>query len=217
VSWLRLDDSYPEHPKLASLTDSAFRAHVRCMAYCARHLTDGYVPASVVREYAGSVLGELTATPRIGSSSLLEECDGGFMVHDYLDYNPTREKVLADRKREADRKAAQRHGGCPGGTPGGTTGGTPDVPYPYPSLDLKTSRTLKDKPLSPPGLLQVLGYLEGKLGRTVKAREVSSVKTLLKRYSPDVVCTAIGQACAQGESATNFALITTICKAEVAA
>jgi hypothetical protein len=41
MSWVRLDDSFPEHPKVIALTDAAFRAHVRGLCYAGRFLTDG--------------------------------------------------------------------------------------------------------------------------------------------------------------------------------
>jgi hypothetical protein len=49
VSWVRLDDAMPEHPKIAGLSDAAFRLHVSALCYSGRHLTDGEISRGVLR------------------------------------------------------------------------------------------------------------------------------------------------------------------------
>lgn len=57
MAWLRLDDRFAHHPKVAHLSDKAFRAHVQTMLYCAEYDTDGLIPPTSFR---------LTgATPRV--------------------------------------------------------------------------------------------------------------------------------------------------------
>lgn len=215
MSWLRVDDSYPDHPKVARLSDPAFRAHVRCMAYCARHLTDGYIPKRIAEDYAGPNLADLTKKPRTGEALLLADGDD-YLVHDYLVYNPTREKVMAERKRTAERVTRHRNAGGNGSSNGVTDGVSnpvsTDAPYPYPSLGSETP-TPKTSSLSPNGVdPSVLAYFEGKLRRDATDKEIASLRTLCRNYEPNVVSYAIGQACSQSESADNFALVTTIAK-----
>ena len=60
MTWLRIDDCMPDHPKVDGLSDRAFRAHVTGLCYCARHLTDGNVPQTVADRIARQpVLDEL--------------------------------------------------------------------------------------------------------------------------------------------------------------
>lgn len=62
---------------------------------------------------------------------------------------------------------------------------------------------------------QVFGYWSDKAGRDAKPADLKSLTSLCKHFPPEVVNLAIGQAVAQGYPADNFALITTIAKAEV--
>ena len=102
MTWLRLDDVFPEHPKVATLSDAAFRAHVQGMAYCAQHLTDGFIPARKAKEIAGDSLAELTRKSRYGEP-LWVLSDGEYEVHDYLAYNPSRADVEATREQMSER------------------------------------------------------------------------------------------------------------------
>lgn len=99
--WTKLDDGFGDHPKLAALSSDAFRLHVRSMCYAGRYLTDGKVPTAFVASAPKSLVEELV------SGGLWEVVSGGWMIHDYLDFNPTRGKVLAERAAVAARK--ERH------------------------------------------------------------------------------------------------------------
>lgn len=100
MSWVRIDDAMPDSLKIAPLSDAAFRAYVTSICYCARSLSDGFVPTKKAKEFAGRprVVQELADAGLWDHDTLGE----GFKVHDYLVYNPTREKVLSERE------AAQR-------------------------------------------------------------------------------------------------------------
>lgn len=97
MPWLRIDDGMVEHLKVASLSDGAFRAHVEAMSFCARNLTDGHIPAAVAKKQGWS-----KRASELVRAGLWEKEEGGHSIHDYLDYNPSREQV------EAEREAARR-------------------------------------------------------------------------------------------------------------
>ena len=96
--WVRLDDTFPEHPKIIGLPAEAFRTHVCGICYCARNLTDGFVPGAAVNGAAS----ELVVV------GLWDRVESGYQIHDYLDFNPSKAKVLAERER---RKKAGAKGG----------------------------------------------------------------------------------------------------------
>lgn len=96
MTWARLDDRFPQHPKVIGLTDRAFRAHVEAICYGCAHLTDGFVPESVFRRRSKAVA-ELVA------ARLWDEADGGWLIHDFLVYNPTRADVEGDRESSRER------------------------------------------------------------------------------------------------------------------
>src|SRR5207249_2516115 len=50
VTWVRIDDSMPDNPVMAGLSDAAFRAWVESLCYCSRNLTDGYVPGRIAAQ-----------------------------------------------------------------------------------------------------------------------------------------------------------------------
>jgi hypothetical protein len=94
VTWVRLDDGMSDHPKIAALSNAALGAMVRALCYCARNLTDGFVPFKVLGRYS-------TAKERadLVTSGVLDEVAGGYQIHDYLDYQPSKAEVLAEREQ----------------------------------------------------------------------------------------------------------------------
>jgi hypothetical protein len=100
MSWLKLDDRLDEHPKLTRANghyDAALSTFVQLGLYCARNLTDGVVPARVLQRFNPEII-ELLSEPFGDRPGMLEDGpQGSKVLHDYLDYNPTREKVEADR------------------------------------------------------------------------------------------------------------------------
>lgn len=103
MPWARMDDHLPENPKVALLSDAAFRAYIESICYCARNLTDGAIPPRLAARLGAIEVDELIEA---GLFDLTPE--GLPSVHDYLVYNPTREKVLADRASAAERKEKSR-------------------------------------------------------------------------------------------------------------
>ena len=114
--WFRTDDSFPSHPKVRSIP-RANRMRVvgtwlACGAWSAHHLTDGRVPADVVLDEGGKAVDAGTLVTvglwhRDGHGC--ERCPqpgaGAYQFHDWSEYQKTREQVMAERKKTADRVA----------------------------------------------------------------------------------------------------------------
>ena len=95
MTWVRLDDKLPRHPKvmaLGKLRHPALGVHVEALCYCSEYLTDGILPAEYVRRCQRRLVEALVS---VGIRHRLG--DGTVQVHDYLDYNPSREAVNAKR------------------------------------------------------------------------------------------------------------------------
>lgn len=116
MPWVRIDDSFAENPKIARLSDSALALWVTGLAYCNRNLTDGFIPRMVglgqLRFCDGNTLPHISELEEIG---LWEKVDGGWQVHDYLEFQPAKADVLAQREKDrrraamnADRNLAKR-------------------------------------------------------------------------------------------------------------
>lgn len=99
MTWVRLDDGFADHPKVMSLGRdrlACIGVHVAALCYCARHLTDGLVPASFAAQFPDRLV------DRLVWAGLWEEADGpygvkDFLIHDYLTYNPSRESIETER------------------------------------------------------------------------------------------------------------------------
>lgn len=110
MTWVNLDDQMPEHPKIISLSDGAFRLHVSAIAYANRFLTDGIVHAETVNRlmprYRKAYLDELLAR-----MLWLEVIPAKtYEIHDYLDWNKSRADVEKRRQVRADAGRKGAHG-----------------------------------------------------------------------------------------------------------
>ena len=103
MPWVRLDDRFPSHRKVALLSDRAFRLHVSAICWCAENLTDGHIADRELPLITR--LRNVKATAKqLEDAGLWDRSDAGWFVHDYLDYNPSRDQVLAERKKNAERQ-----------------------------------------------------------------------------------------------------------------
>ena len=117
MPWLRLDDGFGDHPKIVGLSDRAFRAHVLGLVYCARQATDGFVPKAAAPRG--------NATRELERAGLWSTTRGGWMIHDFLEYNPSRAesdsnrraKSMAGAKGAASRWHRQKNAPDPSPTP----------------------------------------------------------------------------------------------------
>lgn len=104
MTWAKLDDTFADHPKIDPLSDAAFRLHVAAICYSARHLTDGHIPTEritrLVPRYQKRHVTELV------TAGLWEPAEGGYTIHDYLDYNPTRKQAIEDKDALSRVRAA---------------------------------------------------------------------------------------------------------------
>ncbi|MBA3782857.1 MAG: hypothetical protein H0X12_13525 [Nocardioides sp.] len=104
MPYLNLDDNFSDHPKVDTLSDGAFRLHVAGLCYCAKNTTNGVVERRRVPRltstYKASLLKELM------DAGLWMPHTGGYEIHDYLDWNKS--KDWWDRKRAEDAKRKQK-------------------------------------------------------------------------------------------------------------
>lgn len=142
MAWVRISDDFYDHPKFQQLTGVGVSMWVAGLAYANRNLTDGFVPvrmacALVDQDSLGYSMygpGQEGSAAANGLVSLVdaglwheeghgcERCPqppaGSIIMHDYLDYQPSRVDVekRADERSQAGRKGAQkRWGGKPDG------------------------------------------------------------------------------------------------------
>lgn len=111
MPWVRFDDTYPVNRKVGGLSDAAFRLHTEAIFWCARELTDGRIARDELKQVSGIARAD-RHVPELVRRGVWVETGQGWEIHDYLVYQPTREKVLADREQ---KRAAGRAGGIKSG------------------------------------------------------------------------------------------------------
>jgi hypothetical protein len=147
MPWFNVDDGFAFHRKTVRAGNAAAGLWVRAGSWCAKELTDGFVPDHMV-----PTMGTAKQAERLVEAGLWvrDDARGGFQFHQYADdgRNLTREVVLKKREQAAEKKRKQREGNGqksenaqvgesrPGGTSGGVPEGVPggvNVPPPLPS------------------------------------------------------------------------------------
>lgn len=97
MTWIRIDDTLPTHPKVAGLSDAAFRLYVTALCYAGQHLTDGVVIVAALHRSKPGTVRELL------DAHLLKKTERGIEIHDFLEYQSSRAAVLdmRDKKKRA--------------------------------------------------------------------------------------------------------------------
>jgi len=103
MPWFKLDDGFYDNPKVARAGNSAIGLWVRAATWSAKHLTDGHIPADVMRS-----LGTTAQAAQLEAIRMVVHVNGEYIIPDWLDYNPSAEQVRAERKAARERQARRR-------------------------------------------------------------------------------------------------------------
>jgi hypothetical protein len=134
MPWVKIDDDFNEHPKALAVGPLAQLLYLRSIIYSSRYLTDGRITHEAVDHLVtwnlhgrdqvrlrplvdGDGADESGTATNPGyidldDAGLWEADPVGFVIHDFIKYNPSREEVLAQR---AERAASGRKGGIKSG------------------------------------------------------------------------------------------------------
>lgn len=109
MAWIKIDDAFADHPKVIGLSDKAFRTHIEGLCYSGRYLTDGHIPIFVAER-----LGTEEAISELLKVRLWLIPDNGldgYIIHDYLAHQTSKEQVNEKRKslRERQKRYRERH------------------------------------------------------------------------------------------------------------
>ena len=106
MAWAKVCDTLHSHPKARRAGLPALGLHLLALSYCGAYLTDGFVDQPWLDE---RLRGRERRLPgQLVDAGLWEPAEGGFLVHDFLDLNPSREEI---ERRRRDRADAGRKGG----------------------------------------------------------------------------------------------------------
>lgn len=186
MPWVKVDDHFDEHPKMAAVGPVGWGVWLAGLAYCNRNLTDGFIPRTVAKGIGGEwdvrvpvpesfderengirsiqddeqiwtidigsgMHGEsITTEWVIGllvNAGLWVPVKGGYRIHDFEHYQPSKAAVLAERKAWAEKKAKLRavsRGDSPRESQVESRGSlTRPVPVPVPSEDQRDRLLLR--------------------------------------------------------------------------
>ncbi|MGW5556874.1 hypothetical protein ACWER9_06580 [Micromonospora sp. NPDC003944] len=126
MPWVRFDDQFPLHRKVGGLSDAAYRVASEAIFWCSRNLTDGVIRAhevNQIRPRAERSVGEIVGRDLWHHAADVEACPNcsarlaeagrpippdGYVVHDYLGFQPSRAKVMQEREAKAERQQRWR-------------------------------------------------------------------------------------------------------------
>src|SRR5690606_32850680 len=109
MTWFKVDDSFHSHPKVLATDPAALGLWVVAGAWSSANLTGGFVPDRALPRLlpdGASLAKELVA------AGLWKRSKGGYLFHDWTDYNPAAEE---ERAKRAKRAEAGRKGGLASG------------------------------------------------------------------------------------------------------
>lgn len=131
MTYLLLEGEFAENTKIQGLSDKAFRLHVTGLTHCARNLTDGAISEIDLRKLAAisAIARPNVVITQLQTAGLWEPNGSGWIIHDYLEHNPSRRELLEKRAKARSRKRRWRNAqGNAGQSPGQNAAGTRHKP-----------------------------------------------------------------------------------------
>jgi len=102
MGWIRVDENAPYHRKLLSAGPAAAWLWVCGLAYCQRMKSDGFIPVEALPQLGVGNYKKLVGF--LVSARLWHKTDGGYTVHDYLDWNATKDEREDQARRKQERQ-----------------------------------------------------------------------------------------------------------------
>lgn len=128
MAWVRIDEEFADHPKVMAAGPLGMAMQVAALCYANRYLTDGFIPHAAaskllnldglgMRIWSGEISGggenaswQLIIEDLV-AAGMWVETEGGWRIHDYEDYQPSRADVEADRDAARERMRRVRANG----------------------------------------------------------------------------------------------------------
>lgn len=104
MAWLRIDDRVRTHPKIVKAGPAAAWLWFCGVCYCREHLTDGFIQSGMVPTLAPGLTAVKKHVAALVNVGLWHSEQGGYRVHDFLDWNPSRAQVEEQRAQDRQRK-----------------------------------------------------------------------------------------------------------------
>lgn len=160
MTWVKLDDSFIDHPKVIEAGPLAGWLFIASLCYSNRLLTDGFIPQRQIYRLI-DVDDPQESADRLVEVGLWDVVDGGYQVHDYLEYQPSKKKITDDRRKARQRMDKARSQNVrankgrtseelPEKLERSSVNPVPSRPVPDPSQIKKSDKTGSDEPEGTP-------------------------------------------------------------------
>lgn len=114
MTWFRVDDRFDEHAKVESLEGDA-NAWARAISvwtmvgvHCSRNSTDGHISTARLKRLTPFGARAEAIAEDLVRAGLFEKTDTGYLMHDFLDWNPSADDVEKDRELARIRQIRSR-------------------------------------------------------------------------------------------------------------
>lgn len=199
MPFFAVDDGFYSHPKRIACSTAAVGVWALAGSWSSHHRTDGLVPRHALATFGGKP----KDAQQLVSAGLWEEVEGGWLIHDFHDYNPTAEEV---REKQVASHEAKVRAGRAGGIASGITrrrlagtkqtgssneaeGQAEDEQNEAPSPPLPSPKSPSDSPVAslPDRFDEFWQTYPRRIG---KGQAVKAWRAALKKTDPDTLITA---------------------------
>lgn len=114
MPWAKLDDNFSDHPKVMHAWAEDPRSlglHTMALAWSMRHGTEGKVPTFWVSSKIPDAGERDAVAAALVQSGLWKKNGEGWIIHDFLEWNPSNADITARREEDRKRKAERRGSG----------------------------------------------------------------------------------------------------------
>ncbi len=108
MTWVKLEDNFYDHPDFVDCELDEVGLWARALAFCGRHLTDGFIPDAMVTRLGRDMSRVTSAIQGLLGHKLLEIVPGGYRIKNYLKWQTSRDKALGHKSSAAVRKERSR-------------------------------------------------------------------------------------------------------------
>jgi len=102
MAWVKLDDAFFRHDKARSAGKDGRALFVASLCYAADRRSDGFIADTHLGVLAAEAEVRPAVAKRLVEVGLWERVEGGYHVHDYLDYQPSSDEVEQRRLKRAE-------------------------------------------------------------------------------------------------------------------
>jgi hypothetical protein len=107
MSWVQIDDNFPNHPKVLQAGPVAAWLFICGLCYCRKYLTGGFIPTHAVKTLGA----QPKAITALVEARLWEGDRGGYWIHGYSAfYQDDADKQTSEERRRQKREAGRKGG-----------------------------------------------------------------------------------------------------------